>query len=299
MLLRHNRGFNLVELMVAMVAGLLLVAAASALFASIPKANRTAMQMSRLNQELQSITDMMARDIQRAGYDASAAAHTLVSGATSPFYFDSTKHLLNKYSSSPDQFRCIALKYDERDENATPSPGQPEDNEVVVYSYHSASLGGSVWMAGLPASAAEQTSAALQTLVDACSDEDVADPISTNGAMKITDLTFTLLPSSASSGARTIRLTITGNDIKSPALALTLQRDIKLRNDVYCCHETTRRFHHLYRYPAAYLDSCRYFPVGRQADGGRPQDQRQRGAISSGPGAGRAGHRRRDGAREH
>lgn len=88
-------------------------------------------------------------------------------------------------------------------------------------------------MAGLPASAAEQTSAALQTLVDACSDEDVADPISTNGAMKITDLTFTLLPSSASSGARTIRLTITGNDIKSPALALTLQRDIKLRNDGY------------------------------------------------------------------
>ncbi|MBP9661245.1 MAG: prepilin-type N-terminal cleavage/methylation domain-containing protein, partial [Aeromonas sp.] len=69
MLLRHNRGFNLVELMVAMVAGLLLVAAASALFASILKANRTAMQMSRLNQELQSITDMMARDIQRAGYD--------------------------------------------------------------------------------------------------------------------------------------------------------------------------------------------------------------------------------------
>lgn len=153
MFLRHNRGFNLVELMVAMVAGLLLVAAASALFASILKANRTAMQMSRLNQELQSITDMMARDIQRAGYDASAAAHTLVSGATSPFYFDSTKHLLNKYSSSPDQFRCIALKYDERDENATPSPGQPGVNEAVVYSFRSASIGSSIWLNELSASA--------------------------------------------------------------------------------------------------------------------------------------------------
>ncbi|MGU5661005.1 MULTISPECIES: prepilin-type N-terminal cleavage/methylation domain-containing protein [Aeromonas] len=234
MSLRHNRGFNLVELMVAMVAGLLLVAAASALFASILKANKTAMQVSRLNQELQSITDMMARDIQRAGYDASAAEHTLdsgVSGTPSLFYFDSTQHLLNKYSSSPDKFRCIAVKYDERDANATPSPGTAEDNEVVVYSYHPATLGGSVWMAELTASAAEQTSAALQTLVDACSDEDVADPISTNGTIKITDLTFTLLPSSVSSGARTIRLTISGNDIKSPALGLTLQRDIKLRND--------------------------------------------------------------------
>jgi len=40
MFLRHSRGFNLVELMVAMVAGLLLVAAASALFAGILKANK-------------------------------------------------------------------------------------------------------------------------------------------------------------------------------------------------------------------------------------------------------------------
>ena len=224
MLLRHNRGFNLVELMVAMVAGLLLVAAASALFASILKANRTAMQMSRLNQELQSITDMMARDIQRAGYDASAAAHTLVSGATSPFYFDSTKHLLNKYSSSPDKFRCIAVKYDERDANA-PSPGLPGVKEAVVYSYRSTSTDSSIWLDDLSASAS------LATLSAACGTG--GERISTDDTIKITDLTFTLLPSSVSSGARTIRLTISGNDLKSPALGLTLQRDIKLRNDGY------------------------------------------------------------------
>lgn len=46
------RGFNLVELMVAMVAGLLLVAAVISLFATILKANHTAMQTSRLNQEI-------------------------------------------------------------------------------------------------------------------------------------------------------------------------------------------------------------------------------------------------------
>lgn len=223
MFLRHNRGFNLVELMVAMVAGLLLVAAASALFASILKANRTAMQMSRLNQELQSITDMMARDIQRAGYDASAAAHTLVSGATSPFYFDSTKHLLNKYSSSPDQFRCIALKYDERDENATPSPGQPGVNEAVVYSFRSASIGSSIWLNELSASAS------VGTLTTACSSG--GNKLTTDDAIEITDLSFRMISGSVSTGVRTIRLTITGNDIKSPALALTLQRDIKLRNN--------------------------------------------------------------------
>ncbi|WP_281705322.1 prepilin-type N-terminal cleavage/methylation domain-containing protein [Aeromonas taiwanensis] len=225
MLLRHNRGFNLVELMVAMVAGLLLVAAASALFASILKANKTAMQVSRLNQELQSITDMIARDIQRAGYDASAAEHTLdsgVSGTPSLFYFDSTQHLLNKYSSSPDKFRCIAVKYDERDANA-PSPGLPGANEAVVYSYRSTSTDSSIWLDDLSASAS------LATLSAACGTG--GERISTDDTIKITDLTFTLLPSSVSSGARTIRLTISGNDIKSPALGLTLQRDIKLRND--------------------------------------------------------------------
>ncbi|MDO2948561.1 prepilin-type N-terminal cleavage/methylation domain-containing protein, partial [Aeromonas simiae] len=69
MLSRHD-GFSLVELMVAMVAGLLLVAAVSALFASILRADQTSMQVSRLNQEMQSIVDMMARDLQRSGYDA-------------------------------------------------------------------------------------------------------------------------------------------------------------------------------------------------------------------------------------
>ncbi|MGY3869422.1 prepilin-type N-terminal cleavage/methylation domain-containing protein [Aeromonas crassostreae] len=221
-MLRRVAGFSLVELMVSMVAGLILVAAVTALFATILKANSTAMKVSRLNQEIQAITDMMARDIQRAGYDASAAVHTLVSGATSPFYFDSTKHLLNKYSSSPDKFRCIALKYDERD-TAAPSPGLPGAKEAVVYSYRSTSTDSSIWLDDLSASAN------LATLSAAC--DSGGERISANGSIDITDLTFTLLPSSASSGARTIRLTITGNDIKSPALALTLQRDIKLRND--------------------------------------------------------------------
>lgn len=73
-MLKAPRGFNVVELMVAMVAGLFLVAAVTSLFATILKANQTSMQVSRLNQELQSITDMIARDVQRTGYDQGATA---------------------------------------------------------------------------------------------------------------------------------------------------------------------------------------------------------------------------------
>ncbi|MFM5246431.1 prepilin-type N-terminal cleavage/methylation domain-containing protein [Aeromonas caviae] len=219
------RGFSLVELMVAMVAGLILVAAVITLFASILKANSTAMKVSRLNQELQSVTDMIARDIQRAGYDASAAAHTLVSGASSPFYFDSTQHLLNKYSSSPDKFRCIALKYDERDENAAPSPGQPGAKEAVVYSYRSTSTDSSIWLNDLSASAS------LATLTAACGNG--GERVSTDGVIEITDLSFTLLLSSRVSGSRAIQLNISGRYKDNTELRLDLQRDIKLRNNGY------------------------------------------------------------------
>ncbi|MGE6168400.1 prepilin-type N-terminal cleavage/methylation domain-containing protein [Aeromonas media] len=201
MLRRHRmKGFNLVELMVAMVAGLLLVAAASALFASILKANKTAMQVSRLNQELQSITDMMARDIQRAGYDASAAAHTL-SGEGSDFSFDSTTDLASN---------CIWVRYDDNENGVLDNTSAA--GETRLYNY----------------SSADNAVRFDQGGTASCSN---GSRINTEATVEITDLTFTLLPSSISSGARTIRLTISGNDIKSPALALTLQRDIKLRND--------------------------------------------------------------------
>ena len=101
------RGFNLVELMVAMVAGLLLVAAVISLFATILKANYTAMQTSRLNQEVQLLTDMMARDIQRAGYDANATQFLAApSGSRSSFYFDTATDLMGKPRRAP---ACIPV----------------------------------------------------------------------------------------------------------------------------------------------------------------------------------------------
>lgn len=198
----NSRGFSLVELMVAMVAGLLLVAAVSALFATILKANKTAMQVSRLNQELQSVTDMIARDIQRAGYDASAAVHTLVSGASSPFYFN------------PDTDRmtpsCLRLRYDDNENGQLDNTSAA--GETRIYNY----------------SSTEKAVRLDQGNTASCSN---GEKISTEGIIEITNLTFSMLPGSVSTGARTIRVVISGKDKKSPALKLTLQRDIKLRND--------------------------------------------------------------------
>lgn len=212
MRLSKSKGFNLVELMVAMVAGLLLVAAASALFASILKANKTAMQVSRLNQELQAVTDMIARDIQRAGYDASAATNTLRYNPTSgssttlfPFAFKSADDL---------ESNCIRVRYDDNENGALDNT--PTAGETRRYKF----------------SSAEKVIRLAQGDEGevVCSQEE-GEKISTDNTIAISALTFSMISGSVSTGVRTIRLTISGNDIKSPALGLTLQRDIKLRND--------------------------------------------------------------------
>lgn len=212
--INKQHGFSLVELMVAMVAGLLLVAAVTALFATIIKAQSTALQVSRLNQELQSITDMIARDLQRAGYDAKATdLLTAPSGTRSTFYFDSSADLLDgSVSGGVTRYRCIRIRYDDNANgvlNNTTAAG-----ETRIYSYSSADKGVKL-DAGTAASC---TNGSL---------------LSTEDTIQVTDLTFTQLSGSVATGARMIQLNIAGQHKSAPQLKLTLQRDIKLRNDGY------------------------------------------------------------------
>jgi prepilin-type N-terminal cleavage/methylation domain-containing protein len=63
------RGFTLVELMVALVAGLIVSAAVLSFFLSSMKSNGEYVQSTRLTQELRNTLDLMTRDLRRAGYD--------------------------------------------------------------------------------------------------------------------------------------------------------------------------------------------------------------------------------------
>lgn len=60
------RGFTLVEMMVAMVLGLLVAGAAIALVVAIIKSNRQTLQATRLNQELRATLAVIANDLRRA-----------------------------------------------------------------------------------------------------------------------------------------------------------------------------------------------------------------------------------------
>lgn len=61
-----RRGFSLVELMVALVVGLVVIGAVLALVVSIMKSNRETLQATRLNQELRATLAVIANDLRRA-----------------------------------------------------------------------------------------------------------------------------------------------------------------------------------------------------------------------------------------
>lgn len=64
---RHHAGFSLVELMVAMVLGLIVIGAVIALVLSMIRANNQTIAATRLTQELRATAALMAADIRRAG----------------------------------------------------------------------------------------------------------------------------------------------------------------------------------------------------------------------------------------
>lgn len=63
---RRDRGFSLVELMVALALGLIVTVAVIALVVSIIRANRQTLQSTRLNQELRATLSVIANDLKRA-----------------------------------------------------------------------------------------------------------------------------------------------------------------------------------------------------------------------------------------
>lgn len=108
-----QKGFNLIELMVALTLGLLLLAAVSQIYINTTGSSHNTLQMARVNQELRAAMDVMVRDIQRAGYynQATVTGTGAVAGAANPFMQGANDLQISGGS-------CITYTYD-RDNNTT------------------------------------------------------------------------------------------------------------------------------------------------------------------------------------
>lgn len=110
---RAAAGFSLVELMIALVAGMIVVGAVLAFTVSSVKANSDYVKSARLMQELRNTSDYVTYELKRAGYDEAAMDYvanpsSLAVSKFSPMLIDTTDADRN----------CIIYAYDRQ-------PGTP------------------------------------------------------------------------------------------------------------------------------------------------------------------------------
>lgn len=94
-ILRKTAGFSLIELMIALVAGLIVVGAVLAFTVSSVQANAEFVKSTRLTQELRNVTDYITSELKRAGYDEAAMDYvanpsSLAVSAFAPILVDTT-----------------------------------------------------------------------------------------------------------------------------------------------------------------------------------------------------------------
>jgi len=244
MFITKQKGFSLVELLVALVIGLFVAGIVTTMYISVLRANSTTVQLARLNQDLQAALDIMSRDIQRAGYVSGAEA--ALSRDTSGNVVNSTK-LTAVANASFSAFKIVsgAIGSDPNDINATPSSptgscilirydanndgsivGNPGTNdEVLGYRYDADkdTIEFNSW-SNISDQACDSSSPAWQVLAG----ED--------GHINITGLTFTIDPASGASTnflQRSIIIAVSGASTNNSALDVSLERRVRLRNDQF------------------------------------------------------------------
>lgn len=239
MQLNLGRGFSMVELLVALVAGLIIVGTATTLYVSIIRANATSVQLSSLNLGMQGLLDVMERDIRRAGYFANATLNLQRDANGNPVIAPTDRTAMFSLNVSagsttlqdlqqvtvttPQLYDCILLRYDANGDGTIAGT-----DEIMGYRFKSAAL-------GLEFKQWTTVTAQLSSPTP-CKDDTGWSNISQDGQVQLNSVTFAIDPASGFSsptGQRTITVSMTGKSQQKPALSLTLQRQVRIRNDQY------------------------------------------------------------------
>lgn len=213
-------GLSLIELMISIAVGLVVVSGVISMFVSTVKSNADNLKMTRLNQELRMVMDIMSRDIRRAGFRGDGATAT----TASPFTTGADNLAVGTVNVTND---CISFTYDATALQTPPvTSGTLEDADKFGYRRD---LDGAV-------GAIRSRSGAGATGCTTGTWDDLTD----SASIDITLLRFDLNPASIDimSGAgisRTIRnvtITLTGQLRNSnPVISRTITETVRVGND--------------------------------------------------------------------
>lgn len=237
--MKKMKGFSLIELMVAMVVGLFVAAIVATMYVSIIRANSTTVQLSRLNLDMQAALDIIARDIQRAGYvsgaeailerdnDGNPVSSTLATTVTNTMF----SAIILDGSNSPkdlnaDGYNCILIRYDANGDGVVPTASSAE---AIGYRFNEDlhSIEYRIWT----------------DINQECDDDDWTTLAGGDGHLDIDNLSFTLDPvvsapyatsgAYATTGQRYIIIDVSGASSTNGDIRLNLSRSVRLRNDQY------------------------------------------------------------------
>ena len=145
-------GFTLIELMVALVLGLVVIGGVMGVFMSTYQANAQNIKAVRLNEEMRAVMSMMTRDIRRAGVRTLAWQPSLL-GTPNPFSTATAWAVSNMSGAAANS--CVRLAYSISNDVGTDAANRfgyrlnPTTGAIETYN-HTASdwhCGGANWQA--------------------------------------------------------------------------------------------------------------------------------------------------------
>lgn len=177
---------------------------------------RETLETLRLNQQLQTVMNIMSNDIRRAGYWANAGSDVGLAQNNNPFMAVGTDLSISG--------NCILFAYDHNSDGTLPSVAGGIDDERYGFRL----IGGAVQ--------ARPPGAAFNCAATQAAWENLTDP----SLIEITVLTFTLDSTTLTTGPgtrgillRNVDITLTGRLVNNNAITKTLTQRIRIRNDKF------------------------------------------------------------------
>jgi prepilin-type N-terminal cleavage/methylation domain-containing protein len=111
----RQSGFSLIELMIALTAGLIIIGAVGLFTVATMRSYSENILSTLLTQELRTSMNLVVRELRRAGHDSSSVTRVLTDGAASTF---GTLSVLPSIGTSTAP-GCVVYEYDRQANNAT------------------------------------------------------------------------------------------------------------------------------------------------------------------------------------
>jgi len=124
---KQQAGLTLVELMIGLLVGTIIIAGGLRVFTVVIRGQSDNVKLTRLNQDMRAMMDIMVRDIRRAGFVTSDPENYLSSLKNNPF-FDATTLGATTDIAVDDTGSCLVYSYN-KDDGSPPVVGSVPSNE--------------------------------------------------------------------------------------------------------------------------------------------------------------------------